>query len=132
MVDSDTAWHRIEESLRSPDPIPWWPALRATGASDGVRMTVRSVFGYRVRAHAHDIVERRTRLEFRLAGDIAGQGSIERGDGLVIRMDVRLTKRWMAVLHPVLRPAFVLAHDAVMRRGCRRFNRWLAEGARPH
>lgn len=91
-------------------------------------MTVHSVFGYRVRAHAHDIVERRTRLDFRLAGDIVGQGSIELGDGLVIRMDVRLAKRWMSVLDPVLRAAFVGAHDLVMRQGCRRFNRWLARG----
>lgn len=128
VLDGATAWGRIAVSLRSGDPIPWWRSLRATGGLDGVRMTVRSVLGYRIRVVADQIVESEHRLDFRLSGDVSGRGSVV-GDGpLVVWMEVRLVPRWMNLLEPAMSPAFRAAHRVVMWRGRRRFNRWLANG----
>ena len=42
-----------------------------------------------------------------------------------------MTQPWMRRMRFVLRPVFVLAHDAVMRAGERGLNEWLREHPQP-
>jgi hypothetical protein len=127
VVDQSTAWQRIGESLRSGDPMPWWRSLRAEGGLDGIRMTVHSGLGYRVRVQATGIAEGDRRLDFRVSGDIVGVGSVQsEGRGLLISMDVLTTRPWMNRSARLLGPVFALGHRLVMWRGRRRFNGWLS------
>lgn len=123
-------WAEIERLLRSANPIPWWPAVGAHAANGRITMAVRSVLGYRLQVHAHDIVVRNRSLHFGLAGDLVGEGSVhlvgpEFAPQLLIHMDVVTMPRWMNRTARWLRPAFVGGHHIVMWQGRRRFNRWL-------
>lgn len=133
----ERCWDLYEEALAS-GVVPWWPAVRVEpsvarpGVGDLVRLEVRSPWGYRLRV-ALTITEALAPVVLAATsiGDLTGRGRLElapcavgarpaaEGAALVWRWEVELDRRWMRIASPVLRPAFVLAHGLVMRRGRR-------------
>lgn len=122
----------LERSL-VPGRLAWWPAVRVLAApphpraGDRLALEVRSVFGYRLRLDLTivDVAPPR-RLVAVSAGDLAGRGSLEiardeHGAALIWTWEVETRRAWMRITGPVLRPAFVVAHTLVMRRGERGF-----------
>lgn len=109
----------------------WWKGVKrverlAPGDGSGVgevdRFTWRSVLPYSLTFDATVTrVERPHLLEGHATGELEGVGiwRLYEGDGTAIVYDwrIRTTRRWMNVLGPLPRPAFVWNHDVVMRQG---------------
>jgi hypothetical protein len=108
----------------------WWPGVSVPdpparlAPGEPLTFRVRSPFGYvlRMRLRLTD-VQPGVRIAAASTGDLDGTGSIEvsrsttDGSRLTIRWEVRTRRPWMNVTARVLRPAFVAAHDRVMRTG---------------
>lgn len=125
-------WEALERSL-TPGPLRWWPFVSVVQAPDrphpgaNITLSVRSVFGYRLRIDLKivDMAAPR-RLIAVSTGDLAGRGSLDvtedgQGSALTWTWEVETRRPWMRTTGPLLRPAFVLAHTLVMRRGERGF-----------
>lgn len=122
-------WALLEQSLRTGE-VPWWPAVRivplpgAPTVGQVVRGEVRSPWGYRLHLALTLTALTAPRLiAAESAGDLVGRGRLELQDhgtaasALTWTWEVTLTRPWMRIASPVLRPAFVAAHAMVMRRG---------------
>jgi hypothetical protein len=110
----------------------WWKGVQRVeplepGDDRGVgqldRYTWRSVLPYSLTFDARVTrIERPHLIEGHASGELEGVGIwrlYEGGGGTAILYDwrIRTTKRWMNVLGPLPRPAFVWNHDVVMRQG---------------
>lgn len=123
----------VWEALRDAEAYPqWWPGFERVevledGDPDGVgrraRVTMRGRLPYRLR---FDIVGREVREPDRIVveatGQLVGSGRWEmEHDGEVTTTtyawDVATTSRWMKVLEPFARPAFIVNHHVAMRGG---------------
>jgi hypothetical protein len=109
----------------------WWKGVQrverlAPGDASGVgeldRLTWRSALPYSLTFDARVTrVERPHLIEGQATGELEGVGiwRLYEGQGTAIVYDwrIRTTRRWMNVLGPLPRPAFVWNHDVVMRQG---------------
>lgn len=128
-------WHTLEQFLEQDDPLPWWDAVRVTAhRGEEIDLVAQSLFGYRLRFTVYDLDLEPTRsMRFRSRGDLEGAAELSFAPGhpgrteLTIDWHVDATATWMRRSEKVLRPAFVLAHDLIMRSGERRLNRWLLQ-----
>jgi hypothetical protein len=94
----------------------------ANGVGELDRLTWRSALPYSLTFDARVTrVERPHLIEGQATGELQGVGiwRLYEGQGTAILYDwrIRTTKRWMNVLGPLPRPAFVWNHDVVMRQG---------------
>lgn len=128
-------WAATERMLR-PGGRSWWPGVRVSAAparleaGEELALVVHSPIGYRLRirlvltevTHARHLVARS-------GGDLAGTGEVDLVDagaaGTIVRIRWEVTTRraWMNATACILRPAFELAHAAVMRAGERGMRR---------
>lgn len=121
----DALW----ESERWPQ---WWPGVieatetdpgDAAGLGRRGRYEWRSAIPYPVRFDVVSTrIERPHLLEGRASGGFEGSGRwrLFEQDGVtavLYQWDVRVSKRWMALLGPVADPVFRWNHDYLMRRG---------------
>lgn len=128
-------WEVFASLVDDEDPFRWWPDLTVlVRGDDEIVVTARSILGYRLRFRLHGLwTEPPGRLGLESDGDLEGRATIDvRPDGpdacvVHVRWEVDVTRRWMRHSRPLLAPAFVLAHDAMMRRGCRSLRVWLAQ-----
>lgn len=113
----------------------WWPqctadaAVTEPAAGDGLvgrtaGVAFRAGPGYTLHLSIRPTrVQAPHFIEFDAGGDLSGIGrvvlmAVDAGRTAVhIQWLVRPTRRWMAILSPVARPVFALAHAAVMRQG---------------
>lgn len=125
----DQVWSRLSD----PESWPaWWRGVEAVallerGDGEDVgalrRYTWKSALPYRLAFDMRTTLVRRPhRMEGRASGELEGTGCwtlAQQGEWTSVRYDweVRATKRWMALLAPLLRPAFAWNHDVVMRWG---------------
>ncbi len=138
-VPAAHCWALLEESLRTGE-VPWWPAVRVDPLPDApavgrtVRLVVRSPWGYEL--HLSLTLTALTAPHLIAAdstGDLVGRGRLElnergaAGSALTWTWEVTLTRTWMRIVSPLLRPAFVAAHTLVMRRGERGLRAAIAE-----
>ena len=118
----------------------WWPELdivhiielrpKLTGTS--FDCTFRAPIGYKL--HCGVIIGETIpsqRVVLHVQGDLRGTVICilhNDGDGtrVDVTWDVETTKPWMNYLNPVLRPAFVWGHHAVMRSGERGLRQFIA------
>lgn len=135
-----THWHldaeidRVWERLCDSDSWPhWWPSvtkvelLRPGAGKDGVgairRLHWKTALPYDLVFDVEMIaVEPMRRIEGRAFGELDGVGvwTLNAEDGTtIVRYDwtVDVTKAWMRVWAPLLRPVFAWNHRVVMRRG---------------
>ena len=131
-TDVDHAWDVVESLLDSGDPFVGGDAVTVEGHDDeGMHVVTASHLGYVLRFVLTDVeVRRPDRVTVRASGDLQGHGIVRvRPDGecsaIEIDWQVETTRRWMRVVGPVARPAFVAAHGQVMRQGRKAFVRWL-------
>jgi len=120
----------LKNSIRYPR---WWKGVVSVevlepgdelGVGELDRFTWRSVLPYSL---GFDLrvtrVQRPHLIEGHATGELEGVGvwRLYEGDGVAVVYDWRVhtTKRWMNVLGPLARPAFVWNHDVVMRHGGR-------------
>jgi hypothetical protein len=103
-----------------------------------IHVVAGSPMGYRLRFRLHDIVQTPIeRVTLKSSGDLAGRASMDlravddSRSTIDVNWQVDVTKPWMRVAAPVLRPVFVLAHDAVMNAGERGLNAWLQRDSGP-
>jgi hypothetical protein len=103
-----------------------------------IHVVAGSPVGYRLRFRLHDIVQTPTeRVTLQSSGDLAGRASMELGavddahSTIDVSWHVDVTRRWMRAAGPLMRPVFVLAHDAVMSAGERGLNAWLLRDSDP-
>jgi len=137
-----TTRERLWELLINPVNWPdWWPHLAsvshlANGDRDGIgsqhAFLWRSGLGYLLRiVMTTRRVERLRELEAAASGDLRGIGLwlIEEASAdavsLTYRWDVELSKPWMRLWVPLLRPIFAWRHFAVMACGARGMARQL-------
>ena len=136
----EQVWEELFHAERWPS---WWKYVDRVdnldpGAADGVgrrqyllfRTRLPYKLGFEVRVTR---VQPPSTLEAEASGELEGRGrwTLTREDGGTLvryNWDVQTTKRWMNLLGPVARPAFVWNHDQLMREGARG---WLA-GWAPH
>lgn len=137
-VSRDALWEVFDEILDSPDPMPWWSEVRVI-SNDGTSMSLeaRSPIGYTLRFRVHDLVaDKPDTLTYASDGDLRGSGSTTfrsiSADSCVLHFawDVSVDRAWMRATSLVLRPLFILGHNAVMAQGEKKFNGWLATRAR--
>lgn len=126
----------LDTLLASDDPFVWWPGLRSRRDGHDIHVTASSPVGYRLRFRLHDLVETpRERVTLRSDGDLSGVATmafapVDTGHSTIdVTWEVEATPRWMHATERLLRPVFVRAHDAVMRRGERALNAWLTSSA---
>lgn len=131
-------WDVFDELLDSPDPMPWWSALKVV-SNDGTEMNLkaRSPIGYALHFRVHDLVARKPdTLTYASDGDLRGSGSTTfhhvsaDACALDFKWNVSVDRAWMRAASPALRPIFVLGHDLVMAQGEKSLNGWLAKRAR--
>lgn len=132
----ERVWRAFEELLPSDDPFVFWPGMQSERRGDDIHVTAGSPVGYTLRFRVHDVASTPMRLvTLRADGDLLGRATMTLGvvDGrnstIDVRWNVDVTQPWMRRMRFVLRPVFVLAHDAVMRAGERGLNAWLREQA---
>lgn len=130
----ETMWDVFDQLLISPDPLPWWSALKVV-SNDGtdMRLKARSPVGYTLRFRVHDLVAQKPdTLTYASDGDLRGSGSTTfhhvsaNACVLDFRWNVSVDRAWMRGTSLVLRPLFVLGHDLVMAQGEKNLNAWLA------
>jgi uncharacterized protein YndB with AHSA1/START domain len=134
-----TNWHfdapieRVWAELNAPDDWPaWWRAVErvqmiAPGDANGIgavrRLTWRTALPYTLAFNMIATrIEPMTMLEGRATGELDGIGlwTLTPADsGTDVRYDWRIevTKPWMRVMSPVLKPAFRWNHNQVMAWG---------------
>lgn len=128
----ERCWAELSRVLRS-GGVTWWPAVRIIAAPPDpqpggeIVLGVRSPLGYtlRVTLTLTEVVPARA-IAVVSAGDLDGRGRLQLDEApggavLTWTWEVTTRRRWMRVAGPALRPAFVAAHRAVMRRGERGF-----------
>ena len=137
-ASQERVWRAFEELLPSENPFVFWPGMRSErrGGPD-IHVTAGSPVGYTLRFRVYDVEP--TPMEWvtlRADGDLLGRATMQLSavDDLSSTIDVSwhvdVTQPWMRRMRFVLRPVFVLAHDAVMRAGERGLNAWLREQAK--
>lgn len=116
-------WKGLEAVVIRPCAPPGRPAT-GNAMFDHVTSAVwRTALPYKVRLDARVTKSVPPReIELESSGELVGGGRWElepEGDGTLVTYlwNVRTTRRWMNVLAPFLRPAFVWNHGMVMRRG---------------
>lgn len=134
---------RVWAALTDPDAWPrWWPYVLGVqtlreGAADGVgsvrRMQWATRLPYRLLIEVEAVESvRLQRLRARSRGQLDGEGLwLLRADcggtDVTYVWRVRVVKRWMRWLSPLLAPLFRWNHDAVMRAGEVGLRRYLRE-----
>lgn len=135
----ERVWSLFEELLESEEPFVWWPGMHSErrGGPD-IHVVAGSPVGYKLRFRLHDIVQTPIELvTLQADGDLAGRASMrlspvdDASSAIDVAWHVDVTPRWMRVSATLLRPVFVLAHDAVMRAGERGLNAWLVAEHHP-
>jgi hypothetical protein len=141
-VPPDRCWDEILAALR-PGAATWWPGVHVESAPERLEaggrvvLAVRSPVGYRLRMRLDlTSVVPGTSLEAASVGDLDGTGAMvlqpaAGGTAIIFRWEVRLRRRWMRATSAVLRPVFVAAHTAVMRRGESGFRRRVSDAPGP-
>lgn len=127
-------WATLEEFLATDDPMPWWSAVRVQAHhGESIDLVTDSGFGYKLAFTVYDLcLARPDSMRFRATGDLVGTAHLDFYDRgldrsqLDIGWHVEVTRRWMRISEPVLRPFFIVAHSLMMRRGERRLNIWLS------
>ncbi len=118
----ERVWETLYDAARWPE---WWPGVESTEIVTPAlwRSTWRSALPYSL-AFTFEIVHQEPPylLEGRASGELAGSGQWRlfeaRGrTASTWDWDVETTARWMNVLGPLARPAFMWNHDRVMRQG---------------
>jgi hypothetical protein len=132
-------WSVFEELLETENPFIWWPGMHSSrqGGSD-IHVVADSPVGYKLRFRLHDMVQTPIeRVELQSSGELAGRATMvlaavdEEHSTIDVSWYVDVTKPWMRAAGRVLRPVFVLAHDAVMAAGERGLNAWLVRDSDP-
>ena len=115
----------------------WWPDVRSVREVDPetAELVCRSVLPFalvvRMRREVQD--EAAGTLRVAISGDLRGSlgATIAEHDGPGVRLridqDVEVTKSALRLLTPLCRPLFRANHAAMMRRGRRGLQRYLAE-----
>ncbi len=139
---------QVWSALTDPAGWPvWWPYVRQVqtlreGGADGVggvrRIDWSTRLPYRLCIDV-EVIEsvRHQRLRGRSSGQLDGEGlwllrAEDGGTAVTYVWRVRLVKRWMRWLAPLMAPVFRWNHDAVMRSGEAGLQRWLGRQAAPH
>ncbi|MBS0461381.1 MAG: SRPBCC family protein [Proteobacteria bacterium] len=138
---------RVWEALTNPAAWPhWWPYVRAVhtlreGGADGVgtlrRIDWATRLPYRIVIEVESIeCVRHRRLRGRAHGQLDGEGVWLLRDepgftDVTYVWRVRLQRRWMRWLSPLLAPMFRWNHDGVMRSGEAGLRRYLEHDAAP-
>ncbi|MGA9103437.1 hypothetical protein [Aeromicrobium sp.] len=133
----ERVWTTFEDLLSSDDPFVWWPGMASTRDGGGdIHVDAGSPMGYTLRFRLHDLVQTpKERVELQADGDLLGSADLRLSPAdatsstIDVSWHVDVTQPWMRRMRFVLRPVFVLAHDAVMRAGERGLNAWLREQA---
>ncbi|WP_293786212.1 hypothetical protein [uncultured Aeromicrobium sp.] len=136
-IDRERLWGVVEASLRADDPLPWWDRVHVRGRDgDTLRVTAHSGLGYRLHFTVDELRLRPPeQMTFRSTGDLVGTADLRfvpvGRDRTLLLIDwhVEVARPWMRRADVLLRPVFIAAHAAVMRRGERRLRRWLSEAA---
>lgn len=112
----------------------WWPSVRRSqlvtaGDESGIghhtSHEIRGPLGYRMEFDLKAIeMEYPRHARYLVRGDLIGTATYQlepTDEGTLVRFlwNVSTTKRWMAVLAPIMRATFLQAHSAVMREGAR-------------
>jgi hypothetical protein len=135
----ETVWRLFEELLASEEPFAWWPGMHSErrGGPD-IHVVAGSPVGYKLRFLLHDLVQTpMEQVTLLSSGDLDGSASLrlspvdDASSTIDVTWHVDVTPRWMRLSGSVLRPVFVLAHDAVMRAGERGLNSWLSRNPDP-
>lgn len=128
-AERERVWDAIYESERWPE---WWPGCVQTtrlAVGDERGLGQRGIYEWRARLPysvrfeiVSTAVEPPRLLAGDASGDLAGRGiwrfySEGEMTALVYDWEVRVAKRWMALLGPVARPLLRANHDWVMRSG---------------
>ncbi|MEZ4501894.1 MAG: SRPBCC family protein [Dehalococcoidia bacterium] len=136
----EDVWAALLDSERWPE---WWQGVRRVeqieaGDADGIgnvrRYTFRSALPYDLVFDVRSTrIEMPRLLEGLASGELEGVGlwrlvSGPTGTRVRYLWDVRTRPRWMNLLGPLLRPAFVWNHDWVMRQGERGLRAYLQRG----
>ncbi|RUS45712.1 polyketide cyclase [Cohnella sp. AR92] len=112
----------------------WWPGVRTElvhkspspfGIGNKYKFDIRTKLPYTLTFVA-EVAARRVpeSLAIRATGDLEGRGAWtleQAGDVAQVRYvwQVNVTKPWMRMLGPALRPLFIWNHDQVMREGAK-------------
>ena len=130
----ERVWLAFEELLASDDPFVWWPGMDSERRGEAIHVVAGSPVGYSLRFRLHDLVQTpQERVELQSDGDLLGSADLrlaavdDTRSTIDVSWQVDVTQPWMRRMRFVLRPVFVLAHDAVMRAGERGLNDWLRE-----
>ncbi len=137
-ASQERVWQAFEELLPSEDPFVFWPAMRSErrGGTD-IHVTAGSPVGYSLQFRLYDVDP--TPMEWvtlRADGDLLGRATMrlravdDNSSTIDVSWHVDVMQPWMRRMRFVLRPVFVLAHDAVMRAGERGLNAWLRKQAK--
>lgn len=134
---------RVWAALTDPDAWPrWWPYVLGVqtlreGGADGVgsvrRIDWATRLPYRLLIEVEAVESvRLQRLRARSRGQLDGEGlwllrADDGGTDVTYVWRVRVVKRWMRWLAPLLAPVFRWNHDAVMRAGEVGLRRYLRE-----
>ena len=125
----DAVWLEITDPLDWPS---WWPSMQRVeeiepGDAQGIgavrRHTVKGALPYRVSFEMRTtVVEEHQRLEGEATGDVHGRGrwtfsGNDKTTDVTYEWIVDVTKDWMVLLAPIMRPLFGWNHHFVMRRG---------------
>jgi len=125
----DVIWNEIADPLDWP---AWWPSMVRVeelepGDEAGLgavrRYTVKGALPYHVSFDMRTtIVDPHRRIEGEAAGDVQGRGVwtfSEHDNTTHVRYEwtVDVSKDWMVLLSPIMRPLFAWNHHFVMRRG---------------
>jgi len=122
-------WNEIADPLDWP---AWWPSMERVdelepGYEAGIgavrRYTVKGALPYRVSFDMRTtVVDPHRRIEGEAAGDVQGRGvwkvsANDKTTQLRYEWTVDVSKGWMVLLSPIMRPLFAWNHHFVMRRG---------------
>ncbi len=125
----DAVWHALTEVEAWPG---WWRAVRRVellepGDAGGIgslrRMTWRTALPYSLSFDMRTTrIEHHRVIEGRAGGELDGTGRWtlwEEADGTYVRYDwiVEVSKPWMRLVAPLLRPVFAWNHEVVMKWG---------------
>jgi hypothetical protein len=125
----DVVWQVLSKTEDWPQ---WWKAVLAveqleSGDENGIgayrRMHWRTALPYRLAFNTRTTkIEKHRLIEGQSEGELAGIGRWQltvAGEHTIVRYDwiVDVTKKWMRVLLPVLRPMFAWNHNRVMEWG---------------